>query len=71
MKLKLLKGNRAQLEMELLLKIAERNISEQELQALFAPLKRRARLSVVRNARDAVTPSASAIQQALSNSFDK
>ena len=49
MKLKLLQGNRAQLEMELLLKIAERNVSEQELQVLFAPLKRRARLSIVRD----------------------
>lgn len=49
MKLKLLKGNRAQLEMELLLKIAERKLSEQELQALFAPLKRRAQLSIVRD----------------------
>jgi hypothetical protein len=48
-KLKLLKGNRAQLEMELLLKIAERNIPEQELQVLFAPLKRRAQLSIVRD----------------------
>jgi hypothetical protein len=48
-KLKLLKGNRSQLEMELLLKIAERNVSEQELQALFAPLQRRAHLSIVRD----------------------
>jgi hypothetical protein len=48
-KLKLLKGGRAQLEMELLLKIAERNVSEQELQVLFAPLKRRAQLSIVRD----------------------
>jgi hypothetical protein len=47
-KLTLIKGDRARLEMDIMLKLAEpRVLSEQEYQALLEPLKPRAQLSVV------------------------
>lgn len=67
MKLELIQGNRARLERELLLKIAARNIPESELRVLFAPLQRRAHLSIVPDAGDTTNPSALANQQTMSN----
>lgn len=60
MKLELIKGNRARLERELLLKIAAHNLPESELRVLLAPLQRRAHLSFVPDA--GTTPSALAKQ---------
>ena len=57
--MKLIEGGRAKLEMEILFKIAEpRNIPEQELQELLAPLKKRSNLSIVSNSYDPSPPSA-------------
>jgi hypothetical protein len=48
LELKLMNGCRAQLEMEILLKIAEpKTISDLELKNLFAPLERRSSLLAV------------------------
>ena len=47
-KLKLIQGDRARLEMDIVLKLAEpRAMTEQEYQALLEPLKPRAQLTVV------------------------
>ncbi len=57
--LKLTEGGRAQLEMEIVLKIAEpRNIPEQEFQELIAPLKKRSSLSIAGHSCEPPPPSA-------------